>query len=61
MSEFLNSYGIWIILGLLFLLMLRSLAHGGGGCCGSGYKRVPVESEKKDGQQNSDKHGSCCH
>lgn len=32
MTEFLQSYGIWILLGLFFLLMLR----GHGMCCGIG-------------------------
>ncbi len=30
LQSFLAAYGFWIILGLLFLVMMRS--HGGGGC-----------------------------
>ncbi len=38
MAEFLQNYGIWIVLGLLFLFMLRGHAHGGGGCCGGDHQ-----------------------
>ncbi len=58
MVEFLKSYGIWIILGLLFLFMLRGHAHGGGGCCGGGHQHNQDESEKKERQQESGKQGS---
>lgn len=35
MSEFLQSYGTWIILAGFFILMLRM--HTGGGGCGMGH------------------------
>ena len=35
MVEFLQAYGIWIFLGLLFLLVLRS-GRGSGFSCGMG-------------------------
>ncbi|MCL5072063.1 MAG: hypothetical protein M1308_14405 [Actinobacteria bacterium] len=31
MVEFLKSYGIWIVLGALFLLVLKSHVYGDGG------------------------------
>jgi hypothetical protein len=35
MDEFLQNYGIWIVIGLLFSLMLwRSVRGHGAGCCG---------------------------
>jgi len=60
MVEFLKSYGIWIVLGLFLLLMLRGHAHRGGG-----YRVVTQhnqeEPEKKEGQQESGTHSSGCH
>lgn len=65
MLDFLQSYGIWIVLGLLFLFMLRGHARGGGGCCGGDHQH-DKDSEKvteaikvNDGQEK--KSGSGCH
>ena len=59
MLEFIQSYGIWIFLGLLFPLMLwgRSRGHGMG-CCGGGHQPEP-ETAKEDGQGNQP--GRNCH
>ena len=58
--EFLQSYGIWIFIGLLFSLMLWGLTRGHGkGCCGS-HQHAP-ETVKEKGQQDTKKHGSGCH
>jgi len=61
MVEFLKSYGIWIVMGVLFLIMLRGHAHGGGGCCGGGHQHDHEEPGKKDGQSESGKSNSSCH
>ncbi len=60
MVEFLQSYGIWIFIGLLFSLMLWGRTRGHGmGCCGS-HQHAP-ETVKEKGQQDTEKHGSGCH
>jgi hypothetical protein len=63
MIEFLQTYGIWIVIGALFLLMV----FGKGGCgmgCGMGsYKhdqKTGPGEENKDGK-HVEKHGSGCH
>lgn len=61
MSEFLQSYGIWIFFGLLLSLMLWGHSRGHGmGCCGGGHRHEP---RKTDGQQQegTDEHSSRCH
>lgn len=35
MEQFLQSYGIWIVAGVFFLLMMRM--HAGGAGCGMGH------------------------
>ncbi len=35
MAEFLSSYGLWILLGIIFIAMHRF----GMGCCGAGRHR----------------------
>jgi len=45
MIEFLQSYGIWILLGLFFLLMLRG--HGHGMCCGMGNHQEHYGGDKQ--------------
>ncbi len=53
MLEFLQSYGIWIFLGLLFSLMLWGHARGHGmGCCGGGHQHE-YEAVKKDDQTSN--------
>ncbi len=60
MAEFLQSYGIWIFLGLLFSLMLWGRTRGHGmGCCG-GHQHEPetvIEGEQHESKRNS----SSCH
>ncbi len=34
MAEFLSSYGLWILLGVIFIAMHRF----GMGCCGAGHQ-----------------------
>ena len=36
MLEFLQTYGVWILLGLFFILMMRSHGSRGGMGCGMG-------------------------
>jgi hypothetical protein len=61
MAEFLQSYGIWIFLGLLFSLMLWGHSRGHGmGCCGGGYQHDRETSTEAD-QLEKDEHGSGCH
>ncbi len=50
MWEFLQSYGIWMVLGVLFLFMVRAHGHGGhgGGGCGMGghgHTKHPKEQD----------------
>ena len=59
MVDFLQSYGIWIGLGLFFLLMLRSHRHGGGCGMSHGSREEHHNSE----QTGTDKRntGTGCH
>ena len=61
MAEFLQSYGIWIFLGLLFSVMLwgHSRGHGMGGG-GGGHQHDP-DAARKEEQNESGKPGSGCH
>lgn len=56
MWEFLQTYGLWILLGLgFFWLMSRAHGHGtGGGCCGPGHEvhSAPQEEPKAESQTN---------
>jgi len=67
MTEFLQSYGLWIFLGVIFLLMMFGRARGqgmGGGCCGTGGQQRDQENpddKKKEGQQKPEEHRSGCH
>ncbi len=60
MVEFLQTYGIWIILGLLMLLMLRG--HGAG-CCGGGRHQQHDRNEKDTAAngKSGDSRSSSCH
>lgn len=65
MPEFLQSYGIWIIFGLLFLFMLRGRGHEMG-CGMGGHQHNPEQNpeagaEKEEGQPKSGRHSSGCH
>jgi hypothetical protein len=65
MWEFLQTYGIWILFGIMFLLMMRMHSggmHGGGGCgMGMGDEQhnepsdrqrvVPLRDENADTQR----------
>ncbi len=59
MAEFLQSYGIWIFFGLLFLLMFRGRGRGMGGC-GGGHQHDP-ETVKEEEAPGSEKRSSGCH
>ncbi len=62
MVEFLQSYGIFILLGLIVALVLfRRQGHGMGGCCGGGHepdreKDKAITTEIKSGSHSS---GGC--
>lgn len=58
MTEFLQSYGIWIFFGLLFLLMFRRRGQSMG-CCG-GHQHDP-ETVKEEERPGTGKHTSGCH
>ncbi len=67
MIEFLQTYGYWIIFGLLFLLMMRIHGSYGGMGCGMGshdHARTRTE-EEPDGQvekpQSGQGQSSGCH
>ncbi len=61
MAEFLQTYGVWIFLGLLFSLMVWGHSRGHGmGCCGGGHQH-DHEMSKEVEQQGNDKHRSGCH
>jgi hypothetical protein len=61
MLEFLQSYGSWIFIVLLFSLMLWGRARGHGmGCCGVGHQhQQEYEAVKNDGQTDHQSRG--CH
>lgn len=68
MAEFLQSYGLWILLGLIFLLMMWGRVRGrgmGGGCCGTGGQQHDHQQDagdkKKEGQQKPEEQRSGCH
>jgi len=63
MEEFLKSYGVWIFIGLLGLLMLTRFrrGHGGHGCCGSGGHDVPNPNEKEREEPPTQRLSSGCH
>ena len=50
MAEFFEAYGGWIVIGVLFLLMMRM--HGGGMGCGMGHggHEGHQDSRKASGQ-----------
>lgn len=58
MIAFLQTYGFWIILGVLFLLMMRMHSgHGMGGCCGMGgmeHDQQGGRHHHTDGEPKSD-------
>lgn len=60
MTEFLQGYGILILIGLFFSFMLwrRIRGHGGMGCCGGGHLHEP-ETMKQD--DRSDHRSGGCH
>ena len=58
MVAFLQSYGVWIFLGLLFLIMFRGRGRGMG-CCGE-HQPTP-ETVTEEEQPGSGKHSPGCH
>jgi hypothetical protein len=70
MLEFVQAYGNWIVLGLLFLLMMRLHgSHGGMGCGMGSHHHQPTGShdpepgEEQDSGADSQKPGRStgCH
>ncbi len=58
MVEFLQNYGIWIVIGMFFSFMLwRSVRGHGAGCCGDGHEHVPEKVTGKE-QPGTGKHDS---
>jgi hypothetical protein len=53
MLEFIQSYGIWIFVGLLFSLMLwgHTRRHGMGLCGGHQYEHEAVKKDEQPGHQ----------
>jgi len=61
MAEFLQNYGIWIVIGLFFTFMIwRSVRGHGAGCCGGEHEHAPEKAIEKE-QQGEGKHSSGCH
>ena len=59
MAEFFNTYGIWIIIGLLFVyLVWRNVKGHNSGCCGGEHQHVP---EKIDKEEPASGKSSSCH
>lgn len=61
MTEFLQQYGQWIFLAVVFLVMMR--LHGSGmGCCGTGHqhKKEKVAEPVKQ-QEDQESKGPGCH
>lgn len=69
MAEFLQSYGLWIFLGLVFSMMIWGSVRGRGGMGGCGMGGHQHDQEKnstdntnnKEGKQQPDEHRSGCH
>lgn len=69
MAEFMGSYGIWIILGLMLLFMWRGRGRGHGMGCGMGGHQhdhdegaAAAEEVGEKGSPESGRHrGSGCH
>ncbi len=66
MWEFLQSYGIWILFGVLFLFMMRAHGHGGhgGGCGMGGHERTKQPTDqhtvtKVEEKRDHDAGGGC--
>ncbi len=45
MMEFLQSYGLWIVLAVVFIAMHRF----GVGCCGAGHRHAASDKEHGSG------------
>lgn len=55
MEQFLQNYGIWIVAGVFFLLMMRM--HAGGAGCGMGHgdqKQAPDSQRQPTGDAATD-------
>ena len=50
--KFLQTYGIWIVFGGLFLLMMR--VHGAGGGCGMGHEQRTGQTTSKSSGVDGD-------
>ena len=64
MVEFLQSYGIWIFLGLFLLMMLRGRGRGIGGCGMGGHQHDRDDNRETTAGENKpgDSHRpSGCH
>lgn len=67
MWEFLQSYGIWILSGALFLVMMRFHGHGshGGGCGMGRHEHTGPQDERDKYADEADARdrnpGSSCH
>lgn len=60
MIEFLKSYGIWIVVGVFFLLMFvrRGCGHGAG--CGMGGHHDDTQNSGEDKKEEQHRHSGCC-
>lgn len=61
--EFLQSYGIWIFFGALFLFMMRAHGHGRGGCGMGGHSHHEQKPEEVSGKEqvSEGKRSRGCH
>lgn len=64
MSEFVQTYGVWILVGGFFLLMMRM--HSGGGCGMGGHDHeTQKDKDTKEGTQETTsgttRRGGGCH
>lgn len=66
MFEFVQTYGSWIVLGLLFLVMMRMHgSHGGAGGCGMGChdhsRERSAEAQDSPGGEPRPEQSPGCH
>ena len=63
MIEFLQAYGSWIFIGLLFLVMMRmNGSQGGMGCgMGGGHQRQPDQDREENSSDDAPTKSTGCH
>jgi len=67
MIEFLQAYGVWILFGLFFLVMMRMHGSPGGTGCGMGghdhgsHDEPAAEKREDQGEEEPPHKSGSCH